>query len=85
MASLPRLLAASLATGRRGIPRISGREALQLAALAATELVAFNLFVLGAPVVVPARPTNSQHGPGTAHRSLPMASRATVSKTVRGR
>jgi hypothetical protein len=50
MASLPALLAASLATGRRGIPRISGREALQLAALAATELVAFKPLRLGEPL-----------------------------------
>ena len=47
MASLPALLAASLATGRRGMPRISGREALQLAALAATELVALKPLRLG--------------------------------------
>jgi drug/metabolite transporter (DMT)-like permease len=34
--------------GRRGLPRISRRDALQLAALAGTGLVAFNLLVLGA-------------------------------------
>jgi drug/metabolite transporter (DMT)-like permease len=41
-------LAAVAVASRRGLPRISGRDALQLAALAATGLVAFNLLVLGA-------------------------------------
>jgi drug/metabolite transporter (DMT)-like permease len=42
------LLAAVAVAGRPGLPRIAGREAVQLAALAATGLVAFNLLVLGA-------------------------------------
>jgi drug/metabolite transporter (DMT)-like permease len=41
------LIAVAVAS-RRGLPRISWRAALQLAALAATGLVAFNLLVLGA-------------------------------------
>jgi drug/metabolite transporter (DMT)-like permease len=46
--ALAAVLLAAVAAGRRGLPRISMVEALQLAALAATGLVAFNLFVLGA-------------------------------------
>lgn len=42
------LLAAFAATGRRGMPRISWSDALQLAALAVTGLVAFNLLLLAA-------------------------------------
>jgi drug/metabolite transporter (DMT)-like permease len=42
------LLATVAAAGRRGLPKISWRDALQLAALAATGLVAFNLLILGA-------------------------------------
>jgi drug/metabolite transporter (DMT)-like permease len=41
------LIAVAVAS-RRGLPRISWRDALQLAALPATGLVAFNLLVLGA-------------------------------------
>jgi drug/metabolite transporter (DMT)-like permease len=46
--ALAAVLLAAVAAGRRGLPRISMVEALQLAALAATGLVAFNLLVLGA-------------------------------------
>jgi drug/metabolite transporter (DMT)-like permease len=42
------VLLAAVAAGRRGLPKISVQEALQLTALAATGLVAFNLLVLGA-------------------------------------
>jgi drug/metabolite transporter (DMT)-like permease len=42
------LLAAVAVASRRGLPAICGRDALQLAALAATGLVAFNLLVFGA-------------------------------------
>jgi drug/metabolite transporter (DMT)-like permease len=42
------LLVAVALAGQRGLPKISGRDALQLAVLAATGLVAFNLLVLGA-------------------------------------
>ena len=40
------LLAGAAAARGRGLPSISGRDALQLAALAASGLVAFNLLVL---------------------------------------
>jgi drug/metabolite transporter (DMT)-like permease len=42
------LLVAVALAGQRGLPKISGRDALQLAVLAATGLVAFDLLVLGA-------------------------------------
>jgi hypothetical protein len=42
------LAVAAAAAGQRGLPGIAGRDALQLAVLAATGLVAFSLLVLRA-------------------------------------